>query len=105
MGTPESSICNDIVKNIWLFCIKNEICITVAHIPGAENVIAGYESRKSYEDAEWKLNHEIFQKVIKCLKFNPDVDCFASRLNAQLPKYIFNKTDPYAYLIDVFSVY
>ena len=25
MGTTESSIYNDIVKNIWLFCVKNKI--------------------------------------------------------------------------------
>ena len=43
MGTTKSSICNDIVKNIWLFCVKNKILITAAHIPGAENVIADYE--------------------------------------------------------------
>ena len=42
MGTNKSSICNHIVKNIWLFCVKNKIWITAAHIPGAENVIADY---------------------------------------------------------------
>ena len=105
MGTTKSSICNDIVKNIWLFCVKNKIWITAAHIPGAENVIADYESRKSYKDAEWMLNPEIFQKAIKHLKFKPDLDCFASRLNTQLPKYISYEPDPYAYLIDAFSVH
>ena len=44
--TTKSSICNDMVKNIWLFCGKNKICITEAHILGAENVTAGYKSRK-----------------------------------------------------------
>ena len=87
------------------FCFKNEIWITAAHIPGAENVIADYESRKSYKDAEWMLNPEIFQKAIKHLKFKPDLDCFASRLNAQLPKYISYNPDPYVYLIDAFPVH
>ena len=104
MGTTKSSICNDIVKSIWLFCVKNKIWITAAHIPGAENVIPDYEPGKSYKDVEWMLNPEIFQKAIKHLKFKPDLDCFASRLNTQLPKYISYKTDPYAYLINAFSV-
>ena len=52
--------------------------------------------RKSYREAEWMLNLEIFQKAIKHLKFKPDLDCFASRLNTQLPKYISCKPDPYA---------
>ena len=72
MGTTESSICNDIVMNIWLFCFKNKIWITAAQITGAENVITGYESRKSYKDAEWMLNPEIFQKEIKHVKRQPD---------------------------------
>ena len=52
MVATRSSICNNVAKNIWLFCVKNKIWITAAHIPGAENVIADYESRKSYKDAE-----------------------------------------------------
>ena len=51
------------------------------------------------------LNPEIFQKTIKHLKFKPDPDCFASRLNTEPPKYISYKPDPYAYLIDAFSVH
>ena len=105
METTKSSNCNDIVKNICLFCVENKILITAAHIPGAENVTADYESRKSYKDAEWMLNSEIFQKVIKHLKFKPDLDFFASRLNTLLPKYISYKPDPYAYLTNAFSVH
>ena len=47
MGTTKSSICIDIVKNIWFFCFKHKIWITAAHISGAENVITDYESRRS----------------------------------------------------------
>ena len=42
---------------------------------------------------------------MKHLKFKLDLDCFTLRLNTQLPKYISNKPDPYAYLIDAFSVH
>ena len=55
-------------------------------------------------DAEWILNPAIFQKTIKHLKFEPDLNCFASWLNTQLPKYSSYEPDPYAYSIDVFSV-
>ena len=51
------------------------------------------------------LNPEIIQKAIKHQKFRSDLDCFASRLNTQLPKYFSYKPDPYAYLIDAFSVH
>ena len=68
-------------------------------------MIADYESRKGYKDAEWMLNPEVFQKAIKHLKFKPDLDYFTSRLYTQLTKYISYKPDPYVYLIDAFSVH
>ena len=51
------------------------------------------------------LNPEIFQKAIKHLRLELDLDFFASRLNIQLPKYISYKPDACAYLIDVFSIH
>ena len=104
MGATKSSVWNDIMIYVWLFCVANKILITAAHIPGAENVIGDYESRKSYKDAEGMLNHAIFPKTIKHQIFEPDLDCFASRLNTQLPKYISYKPDPYAYLFDAFQL-
>ena len=65
-------------------------------------MITDYESRKSYNDAERMLNPEIFQKAIKHLQFKLDLDCFASRLNTQLLKYILYKPDPYPYLIAIY---
>ena len=56
MGTTKSSICDNIVKNIFLCCIKNKIWITAVHISGDEYVIADYESTKSYKNTEWMLN-------------------------------------------------
>ena len=47
METNESSVCNDTVKNIWLFCVKNKILVTAARIPRAENVTADYKSIKN----------------------------------------------------------
>ena len=105
METTESSIYNDIVKNIWLFCVKNKIWLTSAQIHGAENVIADYESRKSYKDAKWMLNPAIFEKAIKHLKSDSDLDCFASRLNTQLTEYTSYKPDLYTYLFDALSVH
>ena len=59
--------------------------ITAAHIPGAENVIGDYESRKRYKHTEWMLNPALFQKAIKHLPYKPDIyayltDAFFSSL-------------------------
>ena len=105
MGTSKSSICNNIVKNICLFCVKNKIWITTAHIPRCSKYHWRLWIRKKLQkcrlDAElWNIS-----KGNKNLKFKPDLDCFVLRLNTQLPKYIFYKPDPYTYLIGAFSVY
>ena len=53
METNESSVCNDTVKNIWLFCVKNKILTTAARIPRAENVTADYKSIKNTKIQSW----------------------------------------------------
>ena len=104
MGSSKSNICNSICQNIWLLCKKNEIWITCAHIPGTENVLADYESRREYRDSEWMLNPEIFKNITKKLNYSPEVDCFASRLNFQVEKYISFRPDPNAFLVNAFTV-
>ena len=97
--TAKVSGCNDNAKNIWTFCVKNKIWITAAHIRVAQNVTANYDPRKSYKDADQVLNFAIFQKAIKHQKLEPDLDCFALRLNTPLSKYISYKAGPYTYFL------
>ena len=105
MGTSTNSQNNSIVKYIWLFCSSNNIWLTVAHIPGVKNTIADHESRKIYKDEKWMLNPSIFKNNSKILKFNPNIDWFASNLNTQVLRYVSYKPDHFAYLIDAFSVH
>ena len=51
------------------------------------------------------LNPAIFWKTMKHMKLEPDLDCFASRLNTHLPTIISCKLNRYVCLTDVFSVY
>ena len=50
-GGTKSKTCNDIAKDIWLFCIKHYIWISATYIPGTHNVIADQKSRK-FDDNE-----------------------------------------------------
>ena len=69
-----------------------------------DNVDADLESRRDYKDADWILNPTLFHRAcVKC-QFVPDIDCFASRINSQLDRYISFKPDPFAEHIDAFSV-
>ena len=48
MGTSHSDICHGITIEIWEFCIKNQIYLPAAHLPGSINVVADKESRTFY---------------------------------------------------------
>jgi hypothetical protein len=36
---------NGLAKSIWLWCRKQNIFLSAQHVPGIENVTAGYKSR------------------------------------------------------------
>lgn len=96
MGTSHSDICHDITVEIWEFCIKNQICLTAAHLSGSTNVVADRESRTFYREAEWMLNSHYLQSALQILEFQPEIDLFASRLNNQFENYCSYRPDPEA---------
>ena len=102
-GSTRSARCNEQAREIWDFCEKRDIWLSVAHIPGVENVDADHESRQFTENTEWELNPEIFEMI--CDKWgSPDVDLFASRLNNKVESYASWIPDPGASFVDAFSV-
>ena len=103
MGSTKSTECNEMAKQIWAFCQENEMFLTCAHIPGKENVVADMESRREYKQAEWMLHKDIFQRALRYFKYDVDLDCFATRANAQIQNYVARCPDPYASFIDAFS--
>ncbi|XP_022780164.1 uncharacterized protein LOC111321522 [Stylophora pistillata] len=53
--------CNEITKQLWLWCMDRNIWLSAAHVPGKENTVADRESRISTNsDLEWQLNPQIF---------------------------------------------
>ena len=87
MGSCKSLLCDQEVRRIWSWAIERDIFITAAHIPGILNVEADQESRKPELRTEWKLHESIFNYIKKYLDFCPSVDLFASKINAQLPRF------------------
>ncbi|CAB4040573.1 Enzymatic poly, partial [Paramuricea clavata] len=83
MGTSHSPKLNALVKSIWDWCIIHHIWLTVARIPGKENIEADYESRKCRRNTEWCLDKKLFHKACEKLHFMPNIDLFASRINYQ----------------------
>ena len=50
------------------------------------------------------LNPTLLSQSLKTLKFAPDIDLFASRLNKQFPSYVAYRPDPESIAIDAFSI-
>ena len=93
MDHCKSFLCDREVRRTWSWAIEGDIFITVAHIPGILNVEADQEPRKSELRTEWKLHDSIFGYIKKYLDFYPSVDLFASRINAQLPRFFAYRPD------------
>lgn len=102
MGGSKSKDCNEQAKQIWDWCIERSIWLSAVHLPGVQNTIADRKSRHFEEGTEWMLDTDVF-KILQ-LQFDPAIDLFASRLNAQLPRYISWKPDPGAEAVDAFSI-
>ena len=52
-GDIKCKKCNEIAKEIWLWCFKNNSFISAAHIPGKHNIEADKFSRKINNNTEW----------------------------------------------------
>ena len=59
---------------------------------------------KKQTELEWMLNQKIFTKIACKFEFHPEVDLFASRLNAQLPVFVSYHPEPEAIHINAFSI-
>ena len=82
-GDPEMT---RIATKIWEFAAVREMHILVQHIPGKENSVADRLSRMGTDFSDWKLEAEVFLKIVQ--KWGPvSLDLFASSSNCQVPRY------------------
>lgn len=92
-----------LVKEIWLWAIKNNNFLTSTHLPGTKNIEADEESRKDRHNIEWELERCVFVYIMEHYGWC-NIDMFASRVNAQLDRYVSWEPDPFAYAINCFSL-
>ena len=103
MGGTKSQLCNKIVNDIWEWCIENKIWVTAEYLPGNLNYFADYESREINPNLEWALTSDIFNGITKVFG-KPEIDLFATRLNAKLENYVSWKPDPNALYVNAFTI-
>jgi hypothetical protein len=63
MGGNQSSECNAIVRQVWIWCIQKNIWVSATHIPGVTNVEADKRSRQFDDHTEWALNGQVFDRI------------------------------------------
>ena len=73
---------NDLIREIWLYCMERNLFLKALHVPGVDNE-ADKESRNKGVETEWELREKEFTLINKM--FGPfDADLFASRINKKL---------------------
>ena len=71
---------------------------------GSLNVIMdGLSRRNQIQHTEWSLCPQIFKQIAKLWE-HPQVDLFATRLNAKFPLYVFPIPDEQAWAVEVFNM-
>ena len=56
MGSSHSEDHETMARTIWLWCIKNQVYLSAAHIAGSDIIEADFQSRSVDFSIEWKLN-------------------------------------------------
>ena len=72
-------MCNQITRQLWLWCAQHGIWVSAVHIPGKQTVLADKESSEIRSDSEWKLKPQLFESTLPPWG-TPSVDLLASRL-------------------------
>ena len=102
-GGVRSKECQQVARLIWQWAEDRQNWLSIAHIPGVDNVLADFKSRHFQDNLEWALNDKLFEKIVESFG-QPDVDLFASRLNRKLHNYVARYPDPDAMAIDAFCL-
>ena len=92
---------NSVVEDIFAWAESRQIILSAQYIKGLDNVVADTASRVKNSDGEWKPS--IFRLLCRAF-YTPQIDLFASRINAQLPKYVSWKPDPSAFSTNAFAI-
>ena len=98
------TLCNNIARKIWLWCLERNIWLSAAYISTHDNYVADEQSRISHHNSEWEINNEIFNMITDIWGV-PELDLFASRLNHKIPKYVSWKPDPFSVGVDAFNMF
>lgn len=102
-GSNPIAVPQSIANKIWQWC-ENILMIFESYIKSSDNFNADKQPRHIHTGTEYELNHSVFLSIVKALG-KPDIDFFASKINAKCDIYVSWHGDPDPYhLISHFVV-
>ena len=103
MGGTRSAQMLPITQEIWQFWLDREIFQSAEYLPGSLNCEADWQSQNFHDSSDWRLKVSLFKSLSQTL--DPfSLDLFASQHNAQLPKYVSWRLDPFSVGVDAFQL-
>lgn len=103
MGGVKFKKLSELARMIWKWCEEREIFIFASYIASKDNIEADSESRVTNFETEFELAEVAFKKIIRKFGY-PEVDLFASRINAKCEKYVSWTKDPGSFAVDAFTI-
>ena len=98
-GTRSSNLAKRSIE-FWEWALERGIILRACHIAGVENTVA--DQMSTYDRTDWQLNPKIFSKINDL--WGPiQVDMFAMRLSALLPRFYSWRPEPLVEATDAFS--
>ena len=88
-----------VARRILEICELRKVRLVVEHLQGIHNVVADRLSRWPMDRSDWSLNRSVFSYLDR--RWGPhSIDFFATRNNAQLPRFVSWAADDAATYVD-----
>jgi hypothetical protein len=102
-GSTQSPSCNEVTEEIFRKTWELEITFQLTYVPTAENGEADKASRAFTTSGEWSLSRTACNKIFNRFP-RPEIDLFASPLNAQCDKFVALNYYTDSYATDAFTM-
>lgn len=96
-----SRFLTELYRPLQLWLERTNTVLVASHLAGKLNKRADALSRWKRDRSDWRLNPRVFRRVDR-MWGRHTVDLFATRLNAQLPRFVSWWHDPEAWATDAF---
>lgn len=103
MGGVRHKKLSGLTKEIWQWCEARDLWIFASYIASKQNVEADNQSRVKNIETEYSLKCSCFEKIVATFG-TPDIDLFASTVNAKVQNYVSWKRDPGSIAVDAFTI-